>query len=449
MKRYSIIIPTLNEENVLGNCLENISKTFGNAEIIIADGGSFDSTLSIAEKYTVKIVHSAPGRGKQFNAGLKASTGDILIFLHADTLLPGGAYEIIEEIFKDDIVRIATFKLKFDTHHPLLSFYSYFTRFDSLFTTFGDQAIIVRRNFIENLDGFKNYKIFEDVELFQRARKVTKIEKLNLIVITSARRFKKHGIIKTQILNLWYIIRYLLGNNVDDIYDNYFMKKSVRNKNAVLVFVKLPVEGEVKTRLARTTGNRFAALYYKICAENIISELDKLDNKSYKVFLFYENENNRSEIVNWIDRPFDYIPQAGVDLGERISNAFKSIFSKDYKKAVIIGSDIPDITAEYIDNAVRELQNYDVVISPSPDGGYNLLALRKFNPSLFKNIEWSSENVLEKTIKLIKELKLNCKLLEPLIDIDDESDLQLWIKKGSNIRMKEIIKIQYENESVK
>ncbi len=225
MSKYSVIIPTLNEEKYLPPVLELLKSIDEDLEIIIADGGSEDNTLKIAERFNVKVCKSEKGKGIQLNNRAGCATGDVLIFLHADTSLPVNAFSLINEYLLVRRVHIATFKMKFDKQSLLMDIYSWFTKFDSIFTTFGDQTIVIRRDFYDELNGFPNLSIFEDVELCRKARSKTKIYKLPAFVITSARRFETRGTIKTQLLNGLYILQYLAGKDPDNIYKKYFRDK--------------------------------------------------------------------------------------------------------------------------------------------------------------------------------------------------------------------------------
>ncbi|MGB5894962.1 MAG: TIGR04283 family arsenosugar biosynthesis glycosyltransferase [Ignavibacteriaceae bacterium] len=225
MSKYSVIIPTLNEEKYLPPVLEHLENIDENIEIIIADGGSKDNTVKIAERFNVKVCKSGKGKGLQLNNGAGCATGDILIFLHADTFLPVNAFSLINEYFVVSKINIAAFKMKFDKESFLMVIYSWFTKFDSVFTTFGDQVIVIRRDFFNELNGFPNLTIFEDLELCRIARSKTKIYKLPAFAITSARRFEKRGILKSQLLNGLYILQYLVGIDPDKIYKKYFREK--------------------------------------------------------------------------------------------------------------------------------------------------------------------------------------------------------------------------------
>jgi rSAM/selenodomain-associated transferase 2 len=225
MSKFSVIIPTLNEEKYLPTVLQNLINIDAEIEIIIADGGSADSTVKIAEKFDVKVCKSEKGKGIQLNNGAGFAKGAVLIFLHADTFLPANAFNLINEYLLVRKVDIAAFKMKFDKEGLIMDIYSWFTKFDSIFTTFGDQAIVIQRDFFIELNGFPNLTIFEDVELCRKARSKTKIYKLPAFVTTSARRFETIGIIKNQLLNALYILQYLVGIDPDKIYKKYFRNK--------------------------------------------------------------------------------------------------------------------------------------------------------------------------------------------------------------------------------
>ncbi len=225
MNKYSVIIPTLNEEKYLPSVLEHLKNIDEDFEIIVADGGSRDDTLNTAEDFMVKICNGEKGKGLQLNNGVKCSSGKVLIFLHADTFLPNDAFNLINEYMFIKKVNIATFKMKFDIENYFMKVYSWFTKFDSIFTTFGDQVIVIRRDFFNELNGFPNITIFEDVELCRKARSKTKIYKLPAFVTTSARRYIRNGILKTQLLNGLYVMGYLIGVSPAKIYKKYFKEK--------------------------------------------------------------------------------------------------------------------------------------------------------------------------------------------------------------------------------
>ncbi len=182
----------------------------------------------MAESENVIVCRSEVGRGQQCNAGAAKSSGSILLFLHADTLLPSNAFELLEQYFHDKQVQVGTFRLGFDEPHSILKLYSFFTRFDSLFTRFGDQCIVVRKSFFTAIGGFPDWPLFEDVRLLQVAREHTRVYSFPAQVMTSARRFKRHGLIRQQLRNATLIIRYVLGAVPEELalrYEREFKKE--------------------------------------------------------------------------------------------------------------------------------------------------------------------------------------------------------------------------------
>ncbi len=446
MFRYSVIIPTYNEQDVIRETLSHLTRLHRNLEIIVVDGGSSDRTIEYASKYFVKIAHSPRGKGEQLNEGANTATGDILIFLHADTKLPTTAFKSIERLFSSTNTSITTFRLRFDKKNIATTIYSFFSRFDSIFTTFGDQAIICRKSFFYELNGFADYKVFEDVEFFSRARKLTKIRKIDSYVTTSARRYEKIGFIKTQLLNLWYIIRYLFTRNTDAIYKDYFMTDKFTNKKAVIVFVKYPGVGKVKTRLAETTGNEFALEFYDNCVRHTLAELNELSSDGTDIYIFYSGKDDSATVREWIGAEFHMLRQKGKSLGDKIADAFTSVFEKGYEKVAIVGSDVPDLSADILIEAFAKLDKVDAVVSPSPDGGYNLLAMKKFSALIFQGINWSTDTVLSETIDKFNSINYSYKLLRSLIDIDTEQDLINWLKSNGKSGLKKTIEKIYSRE---
>lgn len=209
--RYSVVIPTLNEEALVGKRVSHVLALASGVEVIVADGGSEDATASVAEKAGATVVQGPRGRGSQQNVGAARATGDVLVFLHADTQLPANAFELLGERFADEEVQIGTFRLAFDREYWLFALYTFFSRFDSVFTTFGDQCIVVRRTFFEVLGGFPAWPLFEDVALLQKARRRTSVVSFPAAVVTSARRFEREGIVRQSLRNAWYVLRYLRG----------------------------------------------------------------------------------------------------------------------------------------------------------------------------------------------------------------------------------------------
>jgi len=202
--------------------------------------------------------------------------------------------------------------------------------------------------------------------------------------------------------------------------------------NAVIVFTRFPVEGKVKTRLAKNMGNKFAVSFFRVCAEHTFNQILKVQEFSSGLFLFCSEENEIEQLMKWAGNNFKFYPQQGSNLGEKMYNAFSTVFKKGYKKVIIIGTDAPDISSKIMLSAVSMLDNYSVVIGPANDGGYYLLGLKSELIDLFSGIEWSTDSVFDSTIEKLNNFKINYFILDKLTDIDTLEDLQSWLKHYKN-----------------
>jgi rSAM/selenodomain-associated transferase 2 len=207
----SVIVPTFNAKKYIGACIDSINLSDDFYEIIVVDGGSTDLTRSIALSKGVKVINSKKGRGWQFNAGVKEAKGNVYFFLHADSILSPKTYRCLVEAFIVNEVKVAKLTLEFDKKKWLLSLYSRLARFDSFWTSFGDQGFAVRKDFYNILGGYPLWTLLEDVNILQRCRKLTKIYTLPTKIITSAEKFTRNGFFYQQIFNAYILIKYLIG----------------------------------------------------------------------------------------------------------------------------------------------------------------------------------------------------------------------------------------------
>ena len=189
-------------------------------------------------------------------------------------------------------------------------------------------------------------------------------------------------------------------------------------KKALIIFVRKPELGKVKTRLAATMGEEKALAVYRKLLEHThyISEGVKAER-----FVFYFDEIEENDL--WSDGNFIKRLQSPGDLGEKMHNAFAGLFDEGYNDVAIIGSDCYELTTAIIEDAFEMLQQNDLVIGPANDGGYYLLGMKKLCMELFSNIQWSTEKVLAQTLAACTSAGLSHSLLPKLTDIDTEADL--------------------------
>lgn len=189
--------------------------------------------------------------------------------------------------------------------------------------------------------------------------------------------------------------------------------------SVLLYFVRYPEPGKVKTRLARTIGNEAAARAYQGLAEGNFSVASSLNLPAVQTKVVFDPEEKEKEIRTWLPSAADHWPQNGVDLGERLMHAFERAFDEGAKSAVALGSDTLGLTSEILRKAFDALNYYDVTLGPAKDGGYYLIGLSSPEPSLFREIPWSTGDVLRKTLERIRENELTYYLLQELEDLDE------------------------------
>lgn len=209
----SIIIPVLNEASTIGRCLDLLSEHTEPNEVVVVDGGSKDDSVNIVHNYpAVKSLRTKhAGRGHQMNLGASAAEGDILLFLHADTVLPEGGLMMIRQTLRQKGVVAGSFSLCFDHHNTFLRLYSIFSTINHILFTYGDQGLFVKKHTFFQIGGFAKQPIMEDVEIQRRLRKLGQFLKIKRSVVTSARRFKANGIIRQQIANALLVLLYHIG----------------------------------------------------------------------------------------------------------------------------------------------------------------------------------------------------------------------------------------------
>lgn len=186
----------------------------------------------------------------------------------------------------------------------------------------------------------------------------------------------------------------------------------------LMIFVKNPVPGKVKTRLAKTLGTDKALEIYNALIQHTHQVTRVLDVDKA---VFYSDEIIEGDV--WDKSEYQKMVQEGSDLGKRMLNAFKNAFQRGYKKVVIIGSDCFELTPDILREAFDSIPKNNFVIGPTHDGGYYLIGMTALHAALFKNKKWSGDEVLHDTLTDLRNMNGSYKLLPELTDIDTEEDL--------------------------
>ncbi|HEY7495992.1 MAG TPA: TIGR04283 family arsenosugar biosynthesis glycosyltransferase [Candidatus Tectomicrobia bacterium] len=208
----SVVVPTLNEQEHLPATLARVALAAGD-ELIVVDGGSLDNTVAIAQQFTPCVLLSPPGRARQMNHGARQARGDVLLFLHADTLLPPQGLEAVRTVMQAPHLVGGAFRLAFTPSTPALRIIAWGanvrTRLGKL--PYGDQALFVRRSLFEALGGYANVPFMEDVQLVQTLRQRGALAIVPQPVHTSGRRWLHDGVVYTTVRNNVLMALYFCG----------------------------------------------------------------------------------------------------------------------------------------------------------------------------------------------------------------------------------------------
>lgn len=227
----SVIIPTLNNEEGLAKLLARLQGLPG-MEIIVVAGGSADQTVACAGRYGARVIATPPGRGRQLQRGADAAAGEVLLFLHADTLLPSDFADHIHRILALPQTVAGAFLLKIAAPGPGYRVIEWGANLRSrlLSMPYGDQAIFVRRQTLQRAGGVPDLPILEDVALIRRLKRLGRIRIAPVTVVTSARRWQRLGLLRTTLVNQLVLLGALCGLSPQTLH--LFYTRHRRGKNA-------------------------------------------------------------------------------------------------------------------------------------------------------------------------------------------------------------------------
>ena len=198
--------------------------------------------------------------------------------------------------------------------------------------------------------------------------------------------------------------------------------QSIRIQRRVLLFLRAPELGRVKTRLEKKMDAATVLRLYRCFVRDI---LETLTIGGYDLLVFFTPPHRGSAVQAWLGETVPIQAQTGKTLGDKMRNAFSDVFATDVDEAVLMGSDLPDFDSRIMDASFESPKKKDLVIGPAEDGGYYLIGFRKhaFNTDLFSGIDWGTASVFSKTMGKIVAAGLNCHVLPSRQDIDTHEDL--------------------------
>jgi rSAM/selenodomain-associated transferase 2/rSAM/selenodomain-associated transferase 1 len=425
----SVVIPTLNEASTLPNLLDDLSGLSSVDRIIVSDGGSSDGTRDVARRCGATVVSGPPGRGAQLRAGAETASGSWLAFLHADTRLgPEAAHALDRFVETAGPADFAHFRLRFDrrsTGYRLIEFGQ--RARERLFgMPYGDQGLIVSRRLYDQVGGFPNWPIMEDVGVVDRLSRHGRRIVLDGTVVTSGRRYRREGPVRAWLRNITLIVAFRLGADPEALATRYRPEGPGRatdaeTRHTVVLFAKVPVPGRVKTRLAADLGMERATSIYRELGRRTVDAL-RSGPWVTTVHVAPPDADSIADVTAWLGTDVQYRGQTPGDLGERMRAAIDDEL-RGATAVCVVGTDIPGLDESTLRQAFDALETHDVVIGPATDGGYYLIGMTRTRPELFDGIPWSTARVLDLTLERAEAAGLSVARLEPRTDVDTLDDV--------------------------
>lgn len=423
----AVIIPALNEAEHLPRLLHDLTRLTVPHRVIVVDGGSNDGTRSVAATGGAEIVSSPPGRARQLNVGARVAAGvGTLLFLHADCRLPAGTAEAISAEVEQEVTAPAVFRFRLEGDEWFWRFIEVGQRIREATTglAYGDQGLLISGEDFLAVGGYPEIPLMEDVAMLDRLRRRGRIRRLRAEVLTSPRRYQEEGRWQAWIRNTSLMARYLAGASPERLAASYATRRpAVPVKRSLLVFAKAPLPGKVKTRLARTMGDEKAAELYGRMGKAIVGAVRGGD---FETSVVYSPVEALPAMRAWLGDSLKLMPQADGDLGQRMNTAITEALETS-RVVCLIGTDSPDMNAARVSEAFEALGETDVVLGPTKDGGYYLIALSEPHPELFEGIAWSTDRVLAETLAQARSAGLAVRVLETLADVDEFADVPAWL----------------------
>jgi len=421
----SIVIPVLNDTEPLGRLLTTI-RADPQVDIVIVNGGAPDDQLTaICDRSDVRLLTSAPGRGRQMNVGASAAAGRWIVFLHADTRLPSQWSDEIRRVSADPDVVGGSFRFRLDSDawQARVIERAVDRRVRWLDLAYGDQALFARRDVFDAIGGYREWPLMEDVEFVRRLRQAGKLYHSPQPVLTSARRWERDGWWRRSAKNVMLQALFFAGMAPERLAHWYSHAPRSCTRDALVVMARAPSDTRGKSRLTRDLGGdhvelRRALLQDTLDAVRGVAEAD--------VFVAFEPADSIAEMRGLVGDGARVFPQQGDTLGDRMRNAFERLFAAGYSAVVLIGSDLPSLPASHLAQAFQCVRDRPdaLVIGPASDGGYYLIGLRRPCPALFTSIAWSTADVLATTTSIAERCGLTVSFVSAWHDVDTVDDVR-------------------------
>jgi rSAM/selenodomain-associated transferase 2/rSAM/selenodomain-associated transferase 1 len=421
----SIIMPVLDEAPRIIEQLKMLQALRAQGvELIVVDGGSVDGSAQLVGALADRVLTSVRGRAAQMNAGAEASQGRVLLFLHADTALPETALSVVLAAVEGGAIW-GRFDVRIDDHHPLLRIVEHMMNWRSRLTGIatGDQAIFVRKDMFDKIGGYAELPLMEDITLSSALKHLAPPACLRETVVTSGRRWEKHGVLRTMLLMWWLRAAYFSGADPQRLALRYGYSATAIEHIEIAVMAKAPQAGYTKTRLIPTLGAKTAARLQRQLTLRTLRTARAADIGPVTLWCAPDTRHRFFRALRQ-RYSLDLRAQPEVDLGRRMAHVFAE---HGQQPLLLIGTDCPALGAGHLKQAALALRSgNDAVFITTEDGGYFLVGLNQPCPELFDGIAWSTAGVMAQTRSRLTELGLRWLEVARLWDVDRAEDVSRW-----------------------
>jgi rSAM/selenodomain-associated transferase 2/rSAM/selenodomain-associated transferase 1 len=417
----SVVIPVWRDEDALVTTLAFLPRR-ADVEVVVACALDEAARYEPARRLhpAVRWVAAPRGRACQMNAGAAIATGRWLVFLHADSRLPGDWADVVAEADRHSRTAAGGFTLALDSADWRARVIEAGARLRAalLGLPYGDQALFVRRRVFEAMGGYQDLPLMEDIDFVRRVRPWGRLHRSRSRVITSARRWERDGWFRRSAQNARLATQFLLGASPATLAQRYLG----RRRQAVVMMARAPWLGG-KTRLAADAGEAAHASLRHALFLDTLEVMTSIPDVSLVVAC--EPAEACEQMRDLAGHGTDVIAQRGRNLGERLTHVFEDVFRLGVESLVVIGSDLPDLPPRLIREALARIARGDrVVFGPAADGGYYLVGMSQPHAEVFDRIAWGTDRVLAQTLDAATAAALEVVLLDEWVDIDDDAHLE-------------------------
>ena len=418
----SVIIPVLNDVKGLRRTLQSLVPEKEGQEILVADGGSIDGSVELAESFPwVTLLRGAPRRGVRLNEATASARGEVLLFLNAGTTLERGWPQEVERVVGLDGFALGYCRLQYDAagiQERIIELLAW-VRARLLRYPFGNQALFIKKSSVVESRLFLDLPALEDVELVRRMRSSGRVLPAKVSAVNPGDRPETGSLAR----HIWREARLVTGLLRGMATTDLQPCSEGRSDQALAMFVQRPEPGQVKTWLIELFGKERAASLYRRGVEEILHTA-KTAPVDARVYVFYAPEDARADMQSWLGDACMLIAQQGKDDKERRAHALDTLFDLGIERLVLLGPHCPAMQRHHVAAAIQALGEDEAVVGPTDDGGCYLVGIHPRHRDLLVGLDWAPDGVFSEIASAFASAGVRYRCLETLKDLDSVEDLQ-------------------------